>query len=130
MGDIEQVIDIALQTSTTSSGDNLLGFDLDMVAWLESETDIVKFHDVVQTDDPRRLLVATCTSPRTVPREQLLAEIEDVWQTKLRCRHWATHEFQLTDDEIRMRFVTTSSALPSALCVTSEIIVRFESKRE
>ncbi len=121
---IEKTIDQKLQQHRISSGDNLLGFQMDVEAYLY-DSGMFEEVDVKRTDDPRCALHATCsTAQADLPDKAIEAEMERIWSERLRYGHWEEHELKSTQTGVSFRFITTTSDEASALCVTGRIEVR------
>lgn len=124
---IEQSIEEKLEEHFISSGDDLLGFLIDIDAYLE-DTGIFRNVKVVRTGNPKRSLLATCELIPGSDKAQGVADIlENVWLEELCYKHWENHVVQIHPDKVALFFITTSGDEPDALCVTGKIIVSINS---
>ncbi len=119
---IANAIEKFLSSARLSSGDNLLGFEMDVVAYLESE--IVLFENVhaERTGNNRKAIVVTAEVRNSKP-DEVAAELEHIWVTKLRYRHWEQHVIAVNPTSVRLSFATTTGRSTSDLLVTGEIVV-------
>jgi hypothetical protein len=122
--DIDDAIRTTLAEVPASSGDNLLGFQIDMQAYLGGEALHLAQISVEQTGDPMNALRALGTIEGNASTSIVADALERVWLEKLRYNHWERHDIEQTPDRLRMRFVTTSGQTRSDLCVTGEILLR------
>ncbi len=119
---LSNAIEKLLSSAKPSSGDNLLGFEMDIVAYLEGEP--VHFENVraERTGNIRKAIVATAEVRNAKP-DGVAAVLEHIWLSKLRYRHWEQHEIVIDAFSVRLSFATTTGRSKSDLFVTGEIAI-------
>ena len=122
--DIDDAIRKTLAEVPASSGDNLLGFEIDMDAYLAGEALHLAEISVEQTGDPTNALQALGTIEAGADTSMVAQALERVWLEKLRYNHWERHDMEQTPARVRLRFVTTTGQTRSDICVTGEILLR------
>ena len=94
-----------MASSVPSSGDNLLGMQIDCDAYLEIEgvlDDVL----VRPTADPANLLKGTARGRAGVPVDRLAAELEWVWLFELRYRYLEALIVRAVEGTVSLDFVT------------------------
>ncbi len=121
---IENKITDALSRVPISTGDNLLGFQIDIDYGLLEYRDIFEDADVKETGEPRCALLATTNvKDETLTADYVAKMLEELWLKSLRYQHWEAHSIEKLKDQLVLRFVTTSGDTRNDLCVTGKIVV-------
>jgi hypothetical protein len=120
---IEDEITNCLRRTPISDGDNLLGFEIDLLAIIENRNLFVA-PSVRRTGDPRCILMATCElAEPPVPANIVLNTLKEMWLEHLAYRHAEAHSVEVSPEQISLRFVTTTGDTSGDICVTGKIIV-------
>lgn len=117
---IESVIEHVLTRSRPSSGDDLLGFEIDADALL-GDSDLLRNGEVKRTGDPRCML---SISAELAPEASTLRQVEDVLWTvwrDLQYDYFEATQLLLTQRAAELRFVTAIA--DNSFFVTGRIIV-------
>ena len=116
---IEHIIRTVLAQTPPSSGDDLLGFQMD--AEFELENEVFSNSSVQRTGDPACLLHMEAELARDVGRvQQLHTAMWDLWRV-LRYPAFEASHVSFGSDAAVLRFIT---AVPEArLCVTGRLVV-------
>lgn len=122
--DIEDEITACLRRTPASTGDNLLGFQIDFDMALINEDDLFTDTSVRQTGDPRCALIGTCklADPAT-PTEIVVKRLKEMWLAQMTYQHREMHLVEVSPEQISLRFVTTTGDTSSDICVTGKVIV-------
>ena len=118
---VSAAITEALARVPASTGDNLLGFQIDLDAYLSSDGVGMSNVEVTQSGDPRCALVATCVAAPGLTAEDLSEVLVEVWLNKLSYNCWEVHEVIVSGREVRLCFVTVTGWAGGDICVTGEI---------
>src|SRR5690349_1333223 len=102
---ISFIIKDKLSKHRVSSGDNLLGFEIDADHFL-SESALLDSVIIKRSGDPRCALTVSCKSVHAA--EAVEAELESIWLNTLRYEHWEAHEVTRHQDSVSFAFITTS----------------------
>lgn len=119
----ERIVTDWLQSATPSSGDNLLGFDIDLFYALMKS---MCFSHITtrRTGDPRAMIVATC---RLKPKYRATITLPDalitLWENDIGYRTAKAYDVQYDGKKLFFRFATRMGFAPTDLCVTGSIIV-------
>ena len=120
---LENQIRQTIKRVPVSPVSNLIGFKMDIDAYLEQQA-IFRQVRVKRTGDPACALLATCcVADQTVSGEDIAQVLERVWQHDLRYAHWEAHQITVAEMHVELRFITTSGESAHDLCVTGKIIV-------
>ncbi len=93
-----------------STGDNLLGFEIDIESYLEmSET--FKGIRVSRTGDTNCLIVAKCKYASTTTPDEVAKELEEIWMDSLRYQEFEKHVCKIQERTVVFYFCTTSDHL-------------------
>ncbi len=121
---IEEKVSEALSRVPISTGDNLLGFRMDMDYILLASRDILCDVEVQETGDAKCLLIATArVIEPDLPADYVAKRLVEMWLGNLRYRGWEAHSIEKQNDCVILRFVTTSGYTPDDICVTGKIVV-------
>jgi hypothetical protein len=90
-----------------NSGDDLLGFEIDMEHFLETD-DAIEWAEVVRRGRADCMLEATCKFVNGTSLEDAKRVIERIWDEDLRYSNYEVHKLIDTDKGFEFRFVTTS----------------------
>lgn len=93
-----------------SSGDNLLGFVLDMEAYLE-ESDYFTSVVVDSASESESLINARCQYSNSIEKNQIITELKDIWESYLRYQEFEKHSVEIDGDNVVFHFCTTSGGL-------------------
>jgi hypothetical protein len=119
----ERIVTDWLQSATPSSGDNLLGFDLDLFYALMKST---YFSHITtrQTGDPRAMIVAICRlRPKCRATITLPDDLITLWENDIGYRAAKAYDVQYDGKKLFFRFATRMGFAPTDLCVTGSIVV-------
>ncbi len=118
MSTFEDAITFALTHSTPSTGDNLLGFRIDLDYALVRRFDNVR---VTSSDNPRCLINAICRAPDHLADPALVESmLMRIWLEELRYESFEAHEIAHGYKQVSLGFVTQAG---KNLCVTGSITV-------
>lgn len=107
-------------TTGISTGDNLLGFEIDMNAHICCiGIDDVHFIEQERTDDKNCMLILRCRFPDEYNYHQIADFIEDKWLNKLCYRAFEKHHFEQVGNELIFYYITRSEGLG----VTGKVII-------
>jgi hypothetical protein len=116
-GSIDQQIKRALSVGPVSTGDDLVGFQTDVLAFLEM-CELFDSVEVKITDDPRWILEASCVVMDDAASDDTVANtLERIWLDDLRYGAEEAHALESDREAVSLRFVTRSGIL----CVTGRI---------
>ena len=107
MNDLADMLDVH---GFRNTGDNLLGFQMDMDAYLE-ETDLFDDIRTQKTGDSRCMLKATCRLKVGVGVSKAKARIAEVWENCLRYSDCAKSSIHDTPRGFAFHFLTTAPGL-------------------
>lgn len=93
-----------------SSGDNLLGFVIDVEAYLE-DREVFTNIKVDSTQDIESLIVATCKYNHPLTEKEVSKIFEEIWENDLRYQEFEKHSIEVSDGKVIFYFCTTSGAL-------------------
>ena len=93
-----------------SSGDNLLGFVIDVETYLE---DSDNFFDVTvnSTKNVESLIVATCKYNDKLSEDEVAKELKNLWEFDLRYTEFEKHEDIISEGKVVLHFCSTSGSL-------------------
>ena len=104
--EFERAFEQTLDSVRPSSGDDLLGMQIDFDAYLEDSDLLIDVY-VRSTNNPKELIQAHCKRANSSIRiEALEAEIERIWSEQLRYRHYERHTLSRGEDEVRLNGLT------------------------
>lgn len=112
-----------LQSATPSTGDNLLGFDIDLFYALMKST---YFSHITtrRTGDPRAMIVATCRlKPKCRATITLPDDLIALWENDIGYRAAKAYDVQCDGKKLFLHFATLMGFAPTDLCVTGRIVV-------
>ena len=119
----EDSVTDALRAATHSSGDNLLGFDIDLCYALMKATYFSHIKTQL-TGDARSMIIATC---RLKPKYKKALAFPNIlitlWQEEVAYAAFNAYEVQRNGSILTLRFVTLSGPTSTDLCVTGSIAV-------
>jgi len=105
-----------------SAGDDLLGMEIDFVAYLsgldEIEPDSV---EVSRTSHPESLIRASCSAAAGTDLSVAAEAVQTAWTDQLRYQYRESHHLRLTPEGAELAFATQIG--PEALYVTGFVIV-------
>lgn len=117
----DAVVTKALRSATPSSGDNLLGFDIDLCYAL-IHANYFSHIRTKRTGDQRNMIVATCRLKLKYKKNLQIEEtLLKLWQEQVAYYYFKAHDIQQDRDHITLRFVTLSGNTSKDLCVTGSI---------
>lgn len=102
--------DIVRKHGSRNTGDDLLGFQIDMDAYLE-ESDLFDWFDVKPTCDDDCMLNAKCKLKANVSLTRAREVIHRIWESSLRYREFADHTLEETPRGFIFHFVTFAPGL-------------------
>jgi hypothetical protein len=124
---IKKTIQEKLKKYSVSSGDSLLGFQIDIDHFLGS-SDFFENVSVKKTADPECALLATCSvASGNINATEIGVELKEIWMNYLRYNHWEEHEIVMESNLVKLCFATLDEDEPSSLFVTGEISVSMSS---
>jgi len=96
-----------MDSAAPSSGDDLLGMEIDFVGLLD-RAEGVHGESVTakRTSDPGCLIEATCAATPGIPLEAAIRGIEGVWLSLLRYRYFEAHTTRVALGEAVLDFIT------------------------
>lgn len=111
-----------MKDGTPSSGDDLLGMEIDFDALLGEldELDADTVH-VRRTEHAERLITATCSVAPGVSLTAAVAAVRDLWTTRLRYQYIEANDVRVTDDSATLDFITQMG--PGRLYVTGQVAI-------
>lgn len=119
--EFETIVTQILEKTPISTNDNLLGFKLDIEAYLEQQ-EIFTNIKIDQKQDPRCALVTTChISVPTLTKEDAARVLEMIWLQRIRYSSYESHFIDIQAGQLSLRFISLSRFYP--LCVTGIITV-------
>jgi hypothetical protein len=65
--------------------------------------------EVGQTDDVDHLIIAMCTFPAELTEHVAAAQLEQLWQDRLRYEFWEAHATMVTRNQVELQGATRSS---------------------
>ncbi len=95
---------------TRNTGDNLLGFEIDMEHYLD-DSDLFKSVSINRPDSNECMLQAICKVKSNIEIEDLKKQIEMIWLNYLRYSEFEDHEIIADEKVIKLSFVTIASGL-------------------
>jgi len=103
--EFQQTKSRVMASSVPSSGDNLLGMEIDFDAYLDIDGVL---DDVLlrATGDPASLLRGTARGRAGIPLDRIAAELEWVWLFELRYRYLEAHFVHAIESAVTLDFVT------------------------
>ncbi len=117
---LEAAIHESLHLVPLSTGDNLLGFEIDLVQGLERSGQFTGV-TIKRTDQRTCKLIATCTTTNS-DTATVATSLQRIWKEQLCYEHFEAHDVQQATNSVILRFVTRSGDHAEDLCVTGEII--------
>jgi hypothetical protein len=116
----DAVIDQVLQAATVSSGDDLLGFQIDADVTM-AEDELLEASSVTESGDPRcRLLMSATLSEQAGTLAQVQRVLQRIWN-QTAYSHFSAASIDLGAEHAQLRFVTAAPGLK--LCVTGRISI-------
>jgi len=102
--------DIIRNHGSRNSGDDLLGFQIDIDAYLE-ESDLFEWIDIKPTRDEDCMLAAKCSLKEGISLSFARDKISDVWERFLRYTEYENHSLEEIPNGFIFHFVTTAPRL-------------------
>ena len=102
--------DIIRRHGFRNTGDNLLGFEIDMDAFLE-DSDLFEWIDIKQTGNDDCMLYAKCKLKTGISIAQARKDVCRIWEDNLRYTEFAEHLLEDTSNGFVFHFVTTAPRL-------------------
>lgn len=102
--------DIIRKHGFRNTADNLLGFQIDMDAYLE-DSDLFEWIDVKRTSNDDCMLAAKCKLRADIPIERAREDVCRIWEGSLRYSDFAEHSLEEKPDGFLLHFVTTAPGL-------------------
>lgn len=96
--------------TSVSSGDNLLGFVMDIEIHLES-SGVFENVKVGSTEDLSCLINASCTVSKKYSQIEVKNYFIDLWENQLRYQEFEKHQCKIEDKKVVLYFCTTNSGL-------------------
>ena len=129
--DIEAEITRSLRKTPISSGDNLLGFRIDVDHYLEDSGYFQNIH-FEDSIDPRFAIIARCRISDPFASMRDIARIlENMWLEDLQYSCSEFYSMNISEKMVSLRFVTTTSPSKNHLCVTGIIeVIGFDNHSE
>ncbi len=121
--DIEADITRSLRKTPISSGENLLGFPIDVDHYLE---DSGYFQDIHFEDsiDPRFAIIVRCrVSDPSAPMRDIARILENIWLEDLQYSYSKSHSMNISEKMVSLRFLTITGPSKNHLCVIGIIEV-------
>jgi hypothetical protein len=117
-------LDVAIHESLRlvplSTGDNLLGFEIDLVQGLQRSGQFTGV-TIKRSNQPSCKLVAACATVNS-DTASVTTSLQRIWKEQLCYEHFEAHDVQQTSSSVILRFVTRSGDQAGDLCVTGKII--------
>lgn len=107
--------------TSISSGDNLLGFVLDIEAHLEI-SDLFENVEVSSTDDINYLIEASCTSSKNSDPSEIKDYLIDLWLNQLRYQELEKHHCKIENENVVLYFFTSATGLGVTGRITARCI--------
>jgi hypothetical protein len=122
--ELREAVEVAMASGAPSSGDNLLGMEMDFVARLSGLDELdSKSVKVRRTGSTEELIIATCRCAEGVPLAVAGNAVRTVWLDDLRYSEFEAHSLAISDGVAELRFVTQMSR-GGGLYVTGVVEVR------
>ena len=103
-----------------NTGDNLLGFEIDMEHYLE-DSDLFKSVSINRSTSSACMLQAICIIKPDIDIEFIKKRIENIWLNDLRYSQFEDHEVFVDEKSIKLNFVTIASGLG----IIGEIVCKY-----
>lgn len=102
--------DIIRKHGFRNTGDALLGFQIDLDAYLE-DSELFEWIEVKRTGDDDCMLSAKCKLKADIPLTQAAEEVCRIWECDLRYSKFAEHSLEKTPNGFFLHFVTMAPGL-------------------
>ncbi len=96
--------------TSVSSGDNLLGFVMDIEIHLES-SGIFENVKVASTEDLSCLINASCTYSNNHSQNEIKNYFIELWENQLMYQEFEKHQCEIEGNKVVLSFCTTSGGL-------------------
>lgn len=112
-----------MQSGFPSSGDNLVGMEMDVFILL-GQLDAVDEDSVEARTQPHpeRLIVASCSPAATATIEEVVSGVDDLWNSQLRYGYDAAHVWTNESAGPQLEFITQIAA--GGFYVTGAVQIR------